>query len=120
MANVFPVCGPYNFLTGKLFSKDKDAIVLEVPVSGSNYGAVNIFALDVFPVGTAPEPISVIRMVTTKGIVMNPGEAFPNEESIKDTTQGLEIHTYLNKEDSSDILYWAGDNWQADDGWKIR
>ena len=130
VANVFPVCGPYNFLTGKLFSKDKDAIVLEVPVSGSNYGAVNIFALDVFPVGTAPEPISVIRMDTTKGIVMNSGEAFPNEESIKDTTkivdiedsplQGLEIHTYLNKEDSSDILYWAGDNWQADDGWKIR
>ncbi|BDE87322.1 hypothetical protein CE91St42_17800 [Oscillospiraceae bacterium] len=39
VANVFPVCGPYNFLTGKLFSKDKDAIVLEVPVSGSNYGA---------------------------------------------------------------------------------
>ena len=34
VANVFPVCGPYNFLTGKLFSKDKDAIVLEVPVSG--------------------------------------------------------------------------------------
>ena len=69
-------------------------------------------------------------MDTTKGIVMNSGEAFPNEESIKDTTkivdiedsplQGLEIHTYLNREDSSDILYWAGDNWQADDGWKIR
>ena len=42
IANVFPAHGSYNFLTGKLFSQDQDkeAIVLEISVPGSNYNAV--------------------------------------------------------------------------------
>lgn len=131
MANVFPLYGPYNLLTGKLFSTDKEAIVLEIPVPGSNYGAVNIFALDIAPVGADPVPTSTVRMDTIKGIILNSGDSFPNgfNEALKQTTkivdiedstlQGLEIHASLNGEDVAETVHWLGNNYGADDGWSL-
>lgn len=48
MVQVLPVYGDYSFLPGRLFSEEKDAIILEVKVPASNYGAATVFALDVF------------------------------------------------------------------------
>lgn len=131
MANIFPVYGPYNLLTGRLFSNDKEAIVLETPVPGSNYGAVNIFALDISPVGSDPIPTSTVRMDTTKGIILNSVDELPDGfyGTIRETTrivdikdsllQGLEIHALTGKDDVSETFYWIGDNYGPDDGWGI-
>ena len=39
----------YSVFFGPVFSDTKEAIVLELPIPGSNYWAVDILALDVFP-----------------------------------------------------------------------
>ena len=134
IANVFPAHGSYNFLTGKLFSQDQDkeAIVLEIPVPGSNYNAVSLFALDVSPVDSPPIPTSTVRMNTMKGICLNSASDIPNsfDTNIMGSTniadvdgsllQGLEIHAMGgNKEDLSQIFCWIGGNTWADDGWAL-
>ena len=78
IANVFPAHGSYNFLTGKLFSQDKEAIVLEISVPKSNYNAINLFILDVSPVDNTPIPASTVRMDTMKGICLNSASDIPN------------------------------------------
>ena len=51
LAKVFPVYGHYSFQTGRLFDENKEAIVIEVDIPGSNYGAANIFILGIDPSG---------------------------------------------------------------------
>ena len=65
MAKIFSVYGAYSFKTGKLFSKDKDAIILGVKNPTSNYNATDIFILDVYPVEVDPVPHIVTRLDTT-------------------------------------------------------
>lgn len=132
VANVLPAHGRYHFLTGKLFSQDREAIVLEISVPGSNYNAVNLFVLDISPIGSDPIPTSTVRMDTMKGICLNSAADIPayfdtgimGSASIVDvggsSLQGLEIHAIgENKEDLSHIFCWAGGNTRADDGWAL-
>lgn len=145
MANVFPVYGHCNFSTGKLFSEEKEAIVLEIAVPGSNYNAANLFVLDISPIGKAPIPESTVRMDTTKGIRFNSDIDLPEgyrtdlEESTGITAnteivdvagsplQGLVIHAVGDmvnmetgqKEDLSQVFCWGGGNTQGDDGWEL-
>lgn len=65
IAECFPVYGHYHFMTGKLFSEDKDAIILEVWAPGSNYGAADLFVLNISPVGADPIPTITVRLDTT-------------------------------------------------------
>ncbi len=50
LAKVFPVYGNFSLQTGRLFLENKDALILEVENPTSNYGAANIFVLDVFAI----------------------------------------------------------------------
>lgn len=51
LAKVLPVYGHFTFQTGKLLSNKKDAVVLEIEVPGSNYGASDLFVINVDPPG---------------------------------------------------------------------
>lgn len=110
-------------MTGKLFSQDKEAIVLEISVPESNYNAINLFILDVSPVDNTPIPASTVRMDITKGICLNSVSDISNsfDTNIMGSTniadvdgsslQGLEIHAMGgNKEDLSQIFCWIGGN----------
>lgn len=145
MANVFPVYGHCNFSTGTLFSEDKEAIVLEIAVPGSNYGAAHLFVLDINPMSEDPIPESTVRMDTTKGIRFNSDIDLPEgyrtdfegstgitaNTRIVDVAdsplQGLEIHAVgetVNsengqKEDLSQVFLWGGGNTRGDDGWEL-
>ena len=65
-------------MTRKLFSQDKEAIVLEISVPESNYNAINLFILDVSPVDSTPIPTSTVRMDTMRGICLNSVSDIPN------------------------------------------
>ncbi len=65
MAKVFPVYGRFSLQTGRLFSENKDALILEIENPTSNYGAADIFVLDVFALGRDPFPSTVVRLDTT-------------------------------------------------------
>lgn len=65
MAKIFSVSGHYQLKTGRVFSKDKDAIILEVRNPTSNYGATDVFILDVCPVDVDPVPYLITRLDTT-------------------------------------------------------
>lgn len=80
MAQVLPVYGDYSFLTGRLFSEEKDAIIVEVKVPASNYGAATVFALDVFPVGIDPIPTVVTRLDTSESIMLTDGNIIEKSE----------------------------------------
>lgn len=49
ISKVIPFAGRYEFRTGTLLVEDKEAILLEIGVEGSNYDAVNLFVLNVLP-----------------------------------------------------------------------
>lgn len=83
VAQVLPVYGDYSLQTGKLFSNKKDAIILEVRNSTSNYGAATVFVLNVSPVGIDPIPSAGILLNTTESVMLADGEiidttAYPN------------------------------------------
>lgn len=125
MARVFPVYGHYTFQTGTLFSKEKDAIVLEVQAPGSNYGAADIFVLDIYPKGTDPIPTIVMRLDTSaEPIKLVSGDGIPDFRGITDGAkitdvegaplQGLEVFSIGPKgkwRELHKILYWTGDGW---------
>lgn len=107
-------------------------MIYKIPVPGSNYNAVSLFALDVSPVDSPPIPTSTVRMNTMKGICLNSASDIPNsfDTNIMGSTniadvdgsllQGLEIHAMGgNKEDLSQIFCWIGGNTWADDGWAL-
>ena len=75
MAKIFPVYGHYEFRTGKLFSENKNAIILETRVPASNYGAAQIFVIDVIAGGTDsdhPSASAAVRLDTTINTVDEP------------------------------------------------
>ena len=65
IAKIFPVFGAYTLQTGHLFSEEKEAIILEIEVPGSNYGAANVFVLDVCAAEIDPVPSVVTRLDST-------------------------------------------------------
>lgn len=50
--------------TGALFSTEKDAIILEVPVPQSTYGAADIYVLDIYGASNGESPVIVERLNT--------------------------------------------------------
>lgn len=54
MAKIFPVYGFLSLKTGKLFSENRDAIVLEIMDATSTYGAATIFVVRVDAADSAP------------------------------------------------------------------
>jgi len=133
MARILPVYGQYSLQTGKLFSEEKQALVLEVDVPGSNYGAANLFVFDVFPVGPDPIPTVVDRFNTTAGPIVSAlnemlidsgsvtgGAEITNIEGFP--LQGLTVYSTGQKGQWHEVqktLFWSGENDRADDGWAL-
>lgn len=128
MAQVLPVYGDYSFLTGRLFSEEKDAIILEVKVPHSNYGGATVFAFDVFPVDVDPIPTVVTRLDTSESIMLADGNIieqsrFENTNVVFGTEvvdvvdmscQGLSIYFTGEKgqfQEVQRILYWTDNGW---------
>ena len=127
MAQVLPVYGDYSFLTGSLFSEEKDAIILEVQVPASNYGAATVFVLDVNPVGADPIPTVTTRMDTENSITLADGNVLENSFITNSVTSGTKlvdvsgmprqgILVYFLDEDGhfqglQRIFYWTDDGW---------
>ena len=97
MSKIFPVHGYYSFQTGKLFSENKDA--------------ATVFAVDVFPVGGDPFPVSIVRLDTTNSTIplIHSGTQVIDIEG--SSLQGLEIPSWnpsdpKNSEPIKNIFYW--------------
>lgn len=129
MAKVFHVYGDYSFMTGNLFSENKDAILLEVRVPASNYGAAHLFVLDIFPVGIDPIPETAVRLDTTSSQnVLFMGDSFLDAGNVytvggteivdleKLPLKGLKIVTIDptgRYEQLEKILYWNDGEWSV-------
>ena len=127
MAQVLPVYGDYSFMTGRLFSEEKDAIILEVQVPASNYGAAAVFVLDVNPVGTDPIPTVTTRLDTESSITLADGNVLDNSfitNSVTDGTKAVDVSgmprqgilIYFLDEDGhyqglQRTFYWTDDGW---------
>lgn len=127
LARVFPVHGDYSFLTGKLFSEEKDAIILQVSNPTSNYGAATVFVMNVNPVGVDPIPTVSTRLDTANSITLADGNVIENSVLSNNVTDGTEvvdiagmprqgILIYFIDEDGQyqglqRILYWTDDGW---------
>lgn len=127
MAQVLPVYSDYSFLTGSLFSEEKDAIILEVQVPASNYGAATVFVLDVNPVGADPIPTVTTRLDTENSITLADGNVLNNSfitNSVTDGTKAVDVSDmprqgvsiYFLDENGhyqglQRIFYWTDDGW---------
>lgn len=132
MARILPVYGYYTLQTGILFSEDKQALVLEVGVPGSNYGASDLFVFDVFPVGPDPVPTIVDRLDTTSGslvsesgnVLIESGYVICGTEimDIEGTPlQGLTVNSPGQDKwhEEQTAIFWTGNNYGPDDGWAL-
>ncbi len=141
MAQIFPVVGDFSFYTGRLFTEKKDAVILEVQVPSSNYGAADIFVLDIFGVGEADSYPSIVERLNTatgqvklasgKEMVSSTGrimlvsgeELFPIGETTCGTgivdvagqsLQGVEIYSTGPEGKYQELhktICWNGDGW---------
>ena len=127
VAQVFPVYGDYSLQTGKLFSEEKDAIVLQIRDFTSNYGAAAVFVLNVSSAGVDPIPSVGTPLSTTESIMLADGNIidtslFPN--LVTDGTKVVDIEDMPRQgvlicsvgEDGeyqglSRIFYWTDDGW---------
>ncbi len=85
IAEIFPIDGHYSFQTGRLFSKNKNAIVLEIRNPTSNYGAAQIFVIDVIAGGTDsdhPSASAVVRLDTTVHTAAEPFALVSGERTL--------------------------------------
>ncbi len=114
ISKIFPVNGIYSFQTGKLFSEDKDAIILDIQDLGSNYNAATIFAVEVSPAGDS-FPEAIVRLDTTNSLVpliYSGVQVIDIEDS---PLQGLEIPSWnptdpKRGEPIKNIFYWDKEN----------
>lgn len=132
IAKIFPVYGHYSFQTGRLFSENKNAIVLEIRNPTSNYGAAQIFVIDVIAGGADsdhPSASAVIRLDTTVNTVAEPFSLVSGDRilAFNAITFGTEIVNVRNRPlqglkiylvDSEgewhkryEILYWTDNEW---------
>lgn len=129
MAQIFPVYGDYSFMTGKVFSEKKDAIILEVQVPASNYGAATIFVLDVNPVGVDPIPTVTTRLDTENSITLADGKVLENSFITNSVTSGTKIVDVSGMPRQGILIYFLDENGQyqglqrifywTDNGWTV-
>lgn len=65
LSAVIPVAGLISVSFGELFSAGKDAIVLEIDVPNSNYGAANVFVYDIHSAGDGEGCPEIIKRLDT-------------------------------------------------------
>ena len=129
MAKIFPVYGYYSFQTGKLFSEEKDAIILEVCDSTSNYGAATVFVLNVSPVDVDPIPTVGIRLDTTESIKLADENIIEKSVLENEVTSGTEVVDVEDMPRQGVLIYSVGEEGEyqglprifywTDNGWTI-
>ena len=129
VAKVFPVYGDYSLQTGKVFSEEKDAIILEVCDPTSNYGAATVFVLDVYPVDIDPIPMAVTRLDTTENIMLADGNVIENSIFENKVTGGTKVVDIEGMPRQGVVIYSVGEKGQyqevqqvfyrTDIGWMI-
>ena len=128
-AHILQAVGSYQFYTAKLFSEEKDAIVLEVNNQYANSGLVSVFALDVYGTGEADPFPSVVERLNTTGdapVLSVDGEKLYTGSLIQGTAiadvenmplQGIVLHSsgdgYTGPIDDrvTQTIYWNGNGW---------
>lgn len=102
VAEAIPTYGRYEFQTGRLLAENKEAIVLEVGIPGSNYGAVNLFIMDILPPRTDEysvfrDPEITLFLETRNAEILidnNVPMGFANElieQGIKNLVEGISV-----------------------------
>lgn len=134
VARVFSVYGDCTLQTGRIFSEDKDAVILEICDSTSNYGAATVFVMDVSPAKVyGPIPSAGILLNTTEAVTLADGEIVDTTSLPNLVTGGTKVVDidgmprqgvliYSTGEDGEyqglpRIFYWMG-RWR-DGGWAI-
>ena len=129
VAQVFPVYGDYSLQTGKVFSEEKDAIVLQISDLTSNYGAATVFVLNVSPAGVDPIPSVGALLNTTGSIMLADGNIIENSVLENDVTSGTKVVDIEGMPRQGVLIYSIGEEGEyqglprifywTDDGWMI-
>ena len=129
VAQVFPVYGDYTLQTGGLFSEKKDAIILEVRDSTSNYGAATVFVLNVSPVGIDPIPSVGMMLNTTTNVILADGEIIDTTSLPNLVTGGTKVVDIDGMPRQGVLIYTVGEEGEyqglprifywMDNGWAI-
>ncbi len=127
LAKVYPVYGIYSLQTGPLFSKDKDAVVLELSDPRTNWGAASIIVLDIFPAEGDSSSYIWERINTMEDSIKNNHEELIVErdrivvgtdivEIDESVLDGLAI-PYLSadgkKMEQLETIYWNNNSWHV-------
>ncbi len=129
VAKVFPVYGHYEFQTGRLFSEEKDAVILEIRIPASNYGAAAVFVLNVNPAGAAPVPEAVIQLDTQNPVTLANGIVIENSVLSNQVTNGTKAADISGMPRQGILLNFIDENgryqglqrvfYWTDDGWTV-
>lgn len=129
VARVFPVYGDYTLQTGSVFSEKKDAVILEICDSTSNYGAADVFVLNVSPVGIDPIPSAGTLLNTTETIMLAGGEIIDTTSLPNLVTGGTKVVDIDGMPRQGVLIYSVGEEGEyqglplifywMDNGWAI-
>lgn len=129
VAQVIPVYGDYSLQTGRLFSEEKDAAILEIRDFTSNYGAATVIILNVSPAGVDPMPSVGAVLNTTESIMLADGNMIENSILTNQVTGGTEVVDIKDMSLQGVSIYFIGEKGQyqevqrifywTDNGWTI-
>lgn len=110
VAQVFPVYGDYTFQTGRIFSDKKDAIILEVSDSTSNYGAATVFVLNVSPTKVFDPILSAGTLLnTTESVMLADGEIIDTTSLPNLVTGGTKVVDIEGMPRQGVLIYSVGE-----------
>lgn len=118
VAKPISIYGKSNLQTGKLLSENRDAILLEIAIPGSNYGAANLFVLGVETTDNSNDikrdPVITTFLETNNAILEkgnNVPQTFTNSIADKltgDFVEGASITNIVENELQGINIYQSG------------
>ena len=129
VAQVFHVYGDYSLQTGKVFSEEKDAIILQIRDFTSNYGAATVFVVNVSPAGVDPIPSAGTLLNTTESIMLADGNIIDTSLFPNLVTDGTKVVDIEGMPRQGVLIYSVGEEGEyqglprifywTDNGWTI-
>ena len=106
LSAVIPTSGHISICFGQLFSSEKDAIVIEIDVPYSNYGAANVFIYDIYSAEKSGDGFPVI----IKRLDTYTDPAIFEKQDIRALTTGTKIVDLDDSEVQGLRIYYVNPN----------
>lgn len=128
IADVIPDDGYFDLYFGRIFSSEKDAVIIQVGVPRSNYGASKLYVYDIFGKNSIDPFPSIVEKINCAGdddFTPTIDASIPRDDLVMGTElidlddsslQGIKLQFDNDNErwnNYEKVIYWTGNGWKT-------